>query len=71
MVLKKYNLHFHENFGPGTENYCGKDTIFLMEMLDKKVKFSVPPWILQVLIRQKIPGLKGMMNDFSLLRVWF
>ena len=42
-VLKKYNLHFHENFGAGTENYCGEDTIFLMEMLDKKVKFFRSP----------------------------
>ena len=42
-VLKKYNLHFHENFGTGTENYCGEDTIFLMEMLDKKVKFYRSP----------------------------
>jgi len=32
-VLKKYNLHFREDFGPGTENYCGEDTIFLMDML--------------------------------------
>ena len=38
-ILKKHNLHFHENFGAGTENYCGEDTIFLMEMLDQKVHF--------------------------------
>jgi len=42
-ILKKYNLHFHENFGSGTENYCGEDTIFLMELLDKKVKFYRSP----------------------------
>lgn len=42
-VLRKYNLHFQENFGPGTENYCGEDTIFLMEMLDKKVRFYRSP----------------------------
>ena len=42
-VLKKYNLYFHENFGPGTENYCGEDTIFLMEMLDKEVRFYRSP----------------------------
>lgn len=34
-ALKAYNLHFHENFGPGTANKSGEDTIFLMEMLDK------------------------------------
>lgn len=42
-ILKKYNLHFHENFGPGTENICGEDTIFLMEMIDKKVRFYRSP----------------------------
>lgn len=42
-VLRKHNIHFHENFGAGTENYCGEDTIFLMEMLRKKVKFYRSP----------------------------
>ena len=42
-ILKKYNLYFHENFGTGTENYCGEDTIFLMEMLDKEVRFYRSP----------------------------
>lgn len=42
-ALKKYNLHFHENFGTGTGNYCGEDTIFLMELIDKKVKFYRSP----------------------------
>ena len=41
-VLKKYSLHFHENFGSGM-NYCGEDTIFLMQMLSKKVKFYRSP----------------------------
>ena len=42
-ILKKYNFHFHENFGSGTENFCGEDTIFIMEMLDKKVRFYRSP----------------------------
>lgn len=42
-VLKKHNLRFHENFGTGTANYCGEDTIFLMQMIDKKVKFYRSP----------------------------
>ena len=41
--LKKYNLWFREDFGPGTENYCGEDSIFLMEMLKKKVKLYRSP----------------------------
>lgn len=42
-VLKKYNLRFREDFGPGTENYCGEDTIFLMKMLKKRIKFYRSP----------------------------
>lgn len=42
-VLKKHNLHFHENFGTGTENYSGEDTIFLMDMLKKKIKLYRSP----------------------------
>ena len=42
-VLKRNNLHFHEYFGPGTENYCGEDTIFLQEMINKGVKFYRSP----------------------------
>lgn len=42
-VLKKYNLRFREDFGPGTENYCGEDTIFLMDMLKKKIRLYRSP----------------------------
>ena len=42
-VLRRCNLHFHEYFGPGTENYCGEDTIFLMELLEKKIRFYRSP----------------------------
>ena len=42
-IIKKHNLHFHENFGSGTENYCGEDSIFLLEMLKKKVKLYRSP----------------------------
>lgn len=39
----KYNLKFREDFGPGTSNYKGEDTIFLMDMLDKNVQFYRSP----------------------------
>lgn len=42
-VLKKLSLHFNEAFGPGTEDYCGEDTIFLMALLDKKAKVYRSP----------------------------
>lgn len=42
-TLKKHNLHFNENYGAGTDNFCGEDTIFIMEMLDKKIHFYRSP----------------------------
>ena len=42
-VLIKYNLKFREDFGPGTKDYCGEDTIFLQEMLNKGVKLFRSP----------------------------
>ncbi len=42
-VLIRNHLHFHEYFGTGTENYCGEDTIFLMEMLKKRLKIFRSP----------------------------
>lgn len=42
-VLLDKNLRFNENFGAGTERYCGEDSIFLQEMLKKKVKLYLSP----------------------------
>lgn len=42
-VIRENNLHFHENFGAGAANYCGEDTIFLMDMIDKHIKFYRSP----------------------------
>lgn len=42
-VLKRHNLRFHESFGAGTENYCGEDTLFLMQMLDRRVRLYRSP----------------------------
>ena len=42
-IIKKFGLHFHENFGPGTENYCGEDTIFIQDIIKKRVRFYRSP----------------------------
>lgn len=42
-ILKRDNLHFHEYFGPGLENYCGEDTIFLQQIIRNKIKFYRSP----------------------------
>lgn len=45
-VLIKANLGFNEYFGPGSKVLCGEDTIFLHEVLEKKVKFYFSPKII-------------------------
>ncbi len=42
-ALIKHNLHFHEEYGAGTTNMSGEDTIFLMEMLDKGISMYRSP----------------------------
>ena len=41
--LIKYNLRFNEYFGAGTENYCGEDTIFLQEVVNKNIGLYLSP----------------------------
>lgn len=42
-IIKEFGLHFHENFGAGTENYCGEDTIFLQDLINRRVRFYRSP----------------------------
>lgn len=42
-VLLNSKLFFNERFGPGTENYCGEDSIFLQKLFNKKVALYVSP----------------------------
>ena len=45
-ILIRSNLKFNEEFGTGTELYCGEDTIFIVEMLRKKVKLYRSPKVI-------------------------
>lgn len=55
-VLIRANLKFNEKFGTGTENYCGEDTIFIFEMLKKKIKFYRSP--------KKIAGINQSVSSW-------
>lgn len=44
--LVKYSLRFNELFGSGTINYCGEDTIFLQEIINKKINFYLSPVVI-------------------------
>mgnify|MGYP003306653570 CR=1 FL=1 len=41
--LKETRISFHERFGPGTENYCGEDTIFFQELFKKGINLYASP----------------------------
>lgn len=45
-VLIRNNLYFREDFGPGTENYCGEDTIFLQKLVNAKIGFFRSPVVI-------------------------
>lgn len=42
-VFQTYNFKFNENYGAGTKNLCGEDTILLMDMLNCRVAFFRSP----------------------------
>ncbi len=45
-VLIRNNVYFREDFGPGTENYCGEDTIFLQKLINAKIGFFRSPVVI-------------------------
>ncbi len=63
-VLKAHNLHFHENFGTGTPNKSGEDTIFLMEMLDKGVSVYRSPVDIAGIDQTESSWFTGFNEDF-------
>lgn len=48
-VLLKHNLHFNEYFGPGTSCYCGEDSIFLQDLLKKRVRLYLSPVVISMI----------------------
>lgn len=42
-ILRKHVFKFNERFGPGSANYCGEDTIFLQELLKKRIRLYASP----------------------------
>ncbi len=63
-VLEKYNLFFNQMFGPGTENYCGEDTLFLSDMLRKKVNFYFSPLQIGIINSESSSWYEGFTERF-------
>ncbi len=62
-MFEKHGLRFDENFGPGTENSCGEDTIFLQEMLKKKVKLYLSPETIADIDQTESTWFEGYENE--------
>lgn len=45
-VLIRHNLFFREDFGPGTSDYCGEDTIFLQCLVNANIGFYRSPVVI-------------------------
>lgn len=58
-VLKKHCLHFNEDFGSGTENYCGEDTIFLQQILNRKIRLYLSPTIIASIDKSQSTWFQG------------
>lgn len=58
-VIVKNNMHFNEFFGTGTNNYCGEDTIFIQEMINKRVRFYRSPIDVAGIYQKESSWFKG------------
>lgn len=41
--LDRVHLWFNNDMGPGTQIFCGEDSVFMSELINKKVKFYLSP----------------------------
>lgn len=62
--IKKNNLKFDENFGTGTKNFCGEETIFLNECLKKKMKLEYADRKIGVVKQEKSTWFNGINKEF-------
>lgn len=63
-TIKKYNLFFNQKFGPGAENFCGEDTLFLSNMLKKKIKFYFSPLQIGIISSENSSWYEGFTERF-------
>ena len=57
-------MFFNQQFGAGTENYSGEDTLFLSEMLKKKLKFYFSPFAIGELNSEQSSWYEGFTEKF-------
>ena len=70
-VLIRHNLFFREDFGPGTENYCGEDTIFLQALVNAKVGFYRSPVTIAGIDQTVSSWFEGYNEKYFITNVYF
>lgn len=66
-VLLKKDLKFNERFGPGTQNYCGEDSIFLQEMFKKRISLFVSPQYVADIDQSKTSWFEGFTEKYFIV----
>lgn len=72
LVIKKdvfldSSLVFDERFGPGTENYCGEDSIFLQKMIKKGINLYVSPKFIADIDQSETSWFEGYTEKFFIV----
>lgn len=62
--LKRENIIFHTCFGGGTKYSCGEDTIFITDLLKKKMKIYVYPEIIAYVDASESTWFKGYTDKY-------
>lgn len=63
-VLESKNIHFNESFGPGTNNYCGEDTIFFQDLLRKNVQIYLSPIHIADIVESESTWFEGRTDNY-------
>lgn len=63
-VIQKYSLSFDERFGSGSPNYCGEDTIFLQNIINKRIKVYRSPIVVACIDQTNSTWFEGYTEKY-------
>lgn len=63
-VLLKKEIRFSENVGPGRKYYCGEDSFFLKDIIDKKVRVYESPVLISYIHHTKSTWYEGYTEQY-------
>ena len=63
-LLTKHEIFFNETFGPGTDNNHGEDTIFIQELIAKRIKIFKSPVDIAGINQESSSWFKGFDKNY-------